>query len=105
MASYIRSFTFDRNSLKKTARESSEAVQRYIDIAISDAELDKNSSNIIGALRNYLGVINADRKLTAIGEKFLQLYAVNIEDAWRWLLTRALWLYSVPNGTNAKFCS
>lgn len=102
MPKYIEAFTFDRNSVKKTTKESSEATKHHIDLAVSGATLEKTPSNIIGALRSYLGVIDGDRKITSIGEKFLALYSMDVEDAWRWLLTRALWLYSVPNGTNAK---
>ena len=102
MPKYIETFTFERNSVKKTVRESSEATKHHIDLAVSGVSFGKTPSNIIGALRSYLGVVDSNGKITSIGEKFLDLYGQDVEDAWRWLLTRALWLYTVPNGTAAK---
>lgn len=102
MGELIKTFAFDRNSIKKNAEASTASVYEHLSLATSGKVLDKTQSNIIGAMRSYLGVVDVENRVTEIGEKYLKLYQENTIDAWSWLLTRALWLYSVPNGTNAK---
>jgi hypothetical protein len=102
----LRTFTFDRNTLKGTAFASAEAARTHIELAITrPPEFTKAESNIIGALRNYMGVLrkrdDGGLELTAVGAAFNRIYAKNPEDAWQWLLTRSLWRYVVPNGTSA----
>jgi energy-coupling factor transporter ATP-binding protein EcfA2 len=102
MGVLIQSFTFDRNTLKEDSLQSAKEAEAHIRLALAGGPLSKGASNIVGALRSYLGVLDQDKGLTPIGENFLQLFASNPEDAWRWLLTRSLWLYIVPNGTRAN---
>jgi hypothetical protein len=102
MEKMLRVFTFDRNTLKDNALQSAIEAEGHIKLAIDGAALTKGQSNIVGALRNYMGVLDDEKKLTRVGHTFLHLYEQNKEDAWRWLITRSLWLYVVPNGTNAR---
>lgn len=39
--------------------------------------------------------------VTVVGERFRHLARQSERSAWRWLLTRSMWLYSVPNGSQA----
>ncbi len=102
MGELLKSFAFDRNTIKRNADVSTKEIFEHIALVDSGAELNKTQSNIVGAMRSYLGVLDSRNNLSPIGKKYLDLYHQNPTDAWRWLLTRSLWLYSVPNGTNAQ---
>jgi hypothetical protein len=104
---FIKKFTFDRNTLKLTPLASALEAEKHITLALQGTDLgsEKAAYNIVTALQNYTGVLEDKSNLTPVGERFLRLYSKNKEDAWRWLITRSLWLYVVPNGTAAKINS
>jgi hypothetical protein len=102
----LQAYTFERNALKGDERASTEAVARNIEFALRPpAEPVKVEKNINVALRNVLGVLRKDDEgsvqLTEVGAAFQRMYSQDPIDAWRWLLTRALWKNVVPNGTSA----
>lgn len=105
MSGIIKSFTFDRNAVLKTPELSATKAVETIDEVLSGAALDKTARNKVGALASYMGLFvkDADDKyqVTQLAESFRSLYEQDKADAWRWLLTRSLWLYIVPNGTQA----
>lgn len=102
MGQLLKTFTFERNTLKRDALTSAQDAHNHITLAANSNSASKGEKNIIGALRSFTGVLDSDGRVTDVGKTFNSLYHQNPEDAWRWLLTRSLWLYSVPNGTNAK---
>jgi hypothetical protein len=105
MGDLIKTFTFDRNTLKRNALSSAEAVHRHIAMVKNRDALDKTASNIIAALAHYMGVFSKSDDgytITPLSEAFESLYAKNRQDAFQWLLTRALWRFAVPNGTACR---
>jgi len=103
MGEFIKTFAFDRNSLKEDSLSSAIAVEQSLRLSSvqEQSSLSKAQSNVITALRRYTGVVDAAGNVSSVGTAFLRLYDKNKEDAWSWLITRALWLYVVPNGTAA----
>jgi hypothetical protein len=102
MGTLIQTFTFDRNTFRKTNEESADSVAEHIEKVRRGDVLDKTASNIVGALASYMGVFSkADGKFspTELARVFLALYARNKADSWRWLVARSLWRFVVPNGT------
>lgn len=106
MGEIIKKFTFERNALKRNDSISAAAVAKIIDDVISGASFEeKAGSNIRGALSSYIGVLKKEDNgfvETKLSRVYRRLDDENGLDAWRWLLTRALWKYVVPNGTNAS---
>jgi hypothetical protein len=105
MGALIQTFTFDRNTFRRTIEESADSVAEHIEKVRHGGALDKNASNIVGALASYMGVFSkADGKVTPtnLARVFLELYAVNKVDSWRWLVARSMWRFVVPNGTACK---
>lgn len=76
MGSLIHTFTFDRNTIKRTAEESADSVAQHIAKVEKGEELNKGASNIVGALTSYMGIFaKADGKLipTKLAAVFLKL--------------------------------
>lgn len=110
MGSLSRTFTFGRNALKRDAATSATAAMRAIDSVVAGADLralkasDNGAYNVVRDLISFTGVLQRSGdhgEVTALGEVFVRLYGQSPTDAWRWLLTRSLWIYTVPNGTQA----
>jgi energy-coupling factor transporter ATP-binding protein EcfA2 len=106
----IETFTFGRNALKRTIEESASAVIGGFEVARGTQSLtslkknDNGRYNVVRDLISFTGALSRDgeiAKVTPIGEAFERLHGQNPTDAWRWLLTRSLWLYTVPNGTES----
>lgn len=121
MGRLLSTFTFDRNSVRKTASESSQAALKTLMLA-KQGQIDRNdktASNVAAALGSYLGILakgDEDKyRPTTLGTAFEDLAAKNPVDAWQWLMSRSLWRFTIPNGTrspinneakgvNATFC-
>lgn len=110
MGKLIETFTLGRNFLKRTKRESADAAYaalKQIDglnLQTLKAE-DNGRYNVIRDLISFTGIIRREHEkgvVTEVGRRYLELYEQNPEDAWQWLLTRSMWLYHVPNGTDAS---
>lgn len=102
MGSLIQTFTFDRNTFRRTSEESADSVAHHIEKVKRGDQLDKTASNIVGALGSYMGVfakVSGKPITTGLADVFLKLYAANKADSWRWLVARSLWRFVVPNGT------
>lgn len=110
MGSLISSFTVGRNALKRdtelsalAAMESIVSVRSGQDLSVLKA-VDNGKYNVIRDLISFTGIIKREENkgtVTEVGEAYERLFGQNPSDAWRWLLTRTLWLYTVPNGTQA----
>lgn len=110
MGSLIKSFTVARNALKRDEEQSAVAAMRSIErvrngVNLTDLKATDNGAyNVIRDLSTFTGIISRsgeNASVTPVGEAFERLYKLSAADAWRWLLTRSLWLYIVPNGTQA----
>lgn len=104
MSDIIKAFTFDRNAVLRTPELSATQAIAIIDEVLSGRPLDKTASNKVGALASYMGLFSKESgvyKTTPLADNFRTLYNQDKGDAWRWLLTRSLWLYVVPNGTQS----
>lgn len=110
MGRLIETFTFGRNALKRTIDESADAVVNSFAIARSGENLtdlkrtDNGRYNVVRDLISFTGALAREGEVatvTPIGEAFERLRVQNPADAWRWLLTRSLWLFTVPNGTES----
>lgn len=110
MGELIKKFTLGRNALKRTIQASAEAADRAITdvergVNLTQLKDDNNGAyNVVRDLISFMGVIarqNDAGQVTRLGEAYRRLYRQNEEDAWRWLVTRSLWRYVVPNGTAA----
>jgi MoxR-like ATPase len=95
--------------LKRTLAESASAASSAIKRAEAGINLtnlkrdDNGAYNIVRDLISFAGILakdGTDCRVTPLGEIYKRLNALNEEDSWRWLVTRTLWLYTVPNGTN-----
>jgi hypothetical protein len=112
MGSLIRSFTVGRNFLKRTTAESADAAHQAIELVSRGGldlqvlkSTDNGRYNIIRDLMSFTGILKRDANqaiVTEVGTRYLTLYAKSHEDAWRWLVTRSLWLYVMPNGTDTE---
>lgn len=110
MGSLSRSFVLPRNALKSETQASAASAMRSIEevrMGIDLAQLKSENNGAYNVYRDFIsftGIIERRAQsavVTPVGEAFARLYRQNPTDAWRWLLTRALWLYTVPNGTDA----
>lgn len=111
MGQFIKAFTLGRNFLKRTVRESADAAHRVVqdaDAGSLDLQAlkakDNGRYNVVRDLISFAGIVNRENNacvVTEVGRRYESLYAQSAEDAWRWLVTRTVWLYVVPNGTDA----
>lgn len=111
MGSLSRTFTFGRNALKRDVITSATVAMKAIESVRSGADLrllkasDNGAYNVVRDLISFTGVLQRSGdygEVTGVGDVFVRLYDQSPTDAWRWLLTRSLWLYTVPNGTQAS---
>ena len=111
MGSLISAFTVGRNALKRDVEQSARAAMDAISLVRSGADLgvlkanDNGKYNVVRDLISVTGIIDRAGEVgivTPVGEAYERLYNQNPIDAWRWVLTRALWLYTVPNGSQAN---
>ena len=98
----LGTFTFNRNTFRSSGERSADFLARHIELVLRGAHLSKIESNVVGGLATSLGIFSRSDgtyKPTRLAEAFLGLYRQDKIDAWRWLATRALWRFVVPNGT------
>ena len=99
--SLIQDFTFDRNAFLKTSELAADSAVDIINKIKNESLGSKNENNKAAALSSYMGLNKKGTGLTKLANAFLKLYFEDKAGAWEWLVTRSLWLYVVPNGTNA----
>jgi energy-coupling factor transporter ATP-binding protein EcfA2 len=110
MGELIKSFTFGRNALKRTVSDSADTAFSYLNSAMQGVNLselkseDNGKYNVFRDFISFLGILGREGDsavVTDVGKAFIRLYGQSPEDSWRWLITRSLWLYVVPNGTGS----
>lgn len=103
MGELIRAFTFDRNTYRRTLDHSASFVEAHINMVKAGSSQTKVDSNAIQALASHMGVFRKESDSTyaptAVAEGFEEIYVQERSDAFRWLMTRSLWRFVVPNGT------
>ena len=107
MGTLLRSFTYPRNAFARTADESAQKVLDVIDRARRDdlirvgGEIKDEPYNDVRLLSRAVTGTASEPSVTKVGERYVELARQSPRGAWRWLLTRSMWLYSFPNDTNA----
>ena len=110
MGELIKTFTYPRNAFGRSTEGS--ALKALEVLSRTEAKsLLRNPSDPtrykdepFNDMRNLHAIVAgqpADPHITNIGWKFRDLAETSPPAAWRWLLTRSLWLYHIPNGTEA----
>ena len=102
MGELLQTFTFDRNTLKSNSMRSADTAEQHIRLVDERSKLSKAQSNVIAALRGYTGLFDFGGNASPVASAFLRIYVQNKQEAWRWLITRSLWLHVVPNGLAAN---
>lgn len=114
MGELLETFTFPRNAFAKSDLESSRKAMETLERA--RAGVLKRASNDSGRIkdepfndsRSFLGTVGGDPdspKVLPVGERFEEFYSRDPVEAWQWLLTRSMWLFSLPNHTNTRASS
>lgn len=101
----LTTFNFERNAFEGNPRESAYSAIRLIQKAVAKEDLSKGERNRVNSLASYIGLLRKEGdgwNLTNVGKLFLSLSEESPPDAWRWAVTRALWKYAIPNGTNCR---
>lgn len=111
MGRLLSSFTYPRNAFGANPDESAVKVLDSLhrvetdSLRRSHSDPTKFKDEPFNDMRGFLAVVTgqpAEAAITHIGYRFRNFAERSPAAAWRWLLTRSMWLYSVPNGTNAQ---
>ncbi len=103
MGKLLHSFTYPRNAFASTARDSAIKTIETIERARSGALKEKDEA--FNDAKTFLGVVSrqhGEPVVTKLGEFFEAGYHSSGVDAWRWLVTRSMWRFCVPNGTGMQ---
>ena len=109
MGALLQTFTYPRNAFGRTAETSA---QKALEV-LQRAESGQLLTDSVGAVKDeafndsrlFLAIVGGQPNapfVTSVGERFRQMANQSEVSAWRWLLTRSMWLYSVPNGSSVK---
>lgn len=102
MGDLLRTFNYPRNAFASAARDSAEKAHEVIQrtrggVLFEKDEPFNDSKTFFGTVARRDGV----PVVTALGDRYEELYLKDSIDAWHWLVTRAMWRYSFPNGTSS----
>ena len=104
MGNLLHSFTYPRNAFASTVRESATKTFKTIERARSGALRRDPSGEVkdeaFNDAQTFLGVVSrhdGEPVVTRLGERFEAGYRLNEVEAWRWLVTRSMWRFCVPN--------
>lgn len=104
MGELIKCPLIERNVFRADAELSANLAAEYIEVLEQGENPDtsvKIDRNKFTALTNYVGLfvnVSGRDQTTSLAGVYLDLYRQNKIDAWRWLATRTLWRFVVPNG-------
>jgi hypothetical protein len=109
MGELLRKFTYQRNAFRSNAGKSAEAafeaVARASAQQLQVAEDGSVKDEAFNDGKAFLGTVSRNKdgrpSVTEVGRVFEQMYLKNPIDAWQWLVTRAMWRNSMPNGTQS----
>lgn len=107
MGDILRSFTYPRNAFATSEVQSAEKALATIDRARRQSlHTDAGGSvkdEAFNDSRAFLGTVARDSSgspvVTDVGTLFEQYCEYDKFEAWRWLVHRSMWRFSVPNGT------
>jgi len=104
----LRTFTYPRNAYAATAEKSAakalDVLQRVEKKQLDGYVTGRVKDEPFNDSRLFLAIAAGqpdDPFVTPVGERFRQLAKRSEVGAWRWLLTRSMWLYSFPNASKA----
>ena len=109
MGDLLTAFTFPRNCLKKSPEEAAQKALNTISRA-ERGELRKSpdgrsiKDEDFNDARIFLGTVGGEPtapSVLKVGRKYQELHARNSHLAWQWLLTRSMWLWTIPNASKA----
>ena len=112
MGTLLRSFTYPRNAFASSAESSAQKVLDVLaraetgNLLESSSEPGKIKDEAFNDMRLFLAVVGGpvgEPFVTEVGNRFRRLADQSPVSGWRWLLTRSMWLYSVPNGSEAAY--
>lgn len=106
MGALLQTFTYPRNAFAASAEASAEKALRLLDRVNRNKllrhETGKVKDESFNDSRLFLAIAAGQPEaphITPVGARFLELAKQSEVGAWRWLLTRSMWLYSVPNAS------
>lgn len=111
MGKFLQANLIPRNAVARTARASADDAKRTIefvrDIAagVRSDFPDKAEKEHFNDCRLFLKTVEGSQsspQVTAVGDRFVDLYQSEPESAWRWLSIRSGWLNYWPNNSNAQ---
>lgn len=103
MGELLRTFNYPRNAFASSPQESADKVHEVLGRTRRNALLEKDEP--FNDSKTFLGIVRRegdDVMVTRVGSAYEELYVENPVGAWRWLVTRAMWRYSLPNGTQSR---
>lgn len=110
MGEILQRFTYPRNAFGASTDLSAQKALDVLD-RVENNNLLRDPSNPqrfkdepFNDMRHLHAIVGGpppEPFITPIGTTFRTMAAASPAGAWRWLLTRSLWLYYVPNGTEA----
>jgi hypothetical protein len=110
MGELLRTFTYPRNAFGRSIEESAAKALAML-TRVETRSLLRNPSDPtrfkdepFNDMRNLHAIVSgppADPVITDVGTRFREMARTSPTAAWRWLVTRSLWLYYVPNGTDS----
>ncbi|MGV0788676.1 hypothetical protein ABQF33_17345 [Mycolicibacterium sp. XJ2] len=110
MGALLQKFTYPRNAFGSSAEDSA---RKALDVLnrvenktfLSDpSDPSKLKDEHFIDMRHLFAIAGGnydDAFITPIGTRFREMATNSPTGAWRWLLTRSLWLYTVPNGSHS----
>ena len=109
MGKLLRTFTYQRNAIRSSVGQSADSafgvVQRAATQTLSTSPDGSVKDEAFNDCKVFLGTVrrngDGNPEVTQVGRVFTEMYAESPNDAWRWILTRAMWRNSIPNGTKS----
>lgn len=107
MSRIIEKFTIARNINFASPRDSVDRILEVLDIIDEKGDLSEEGYKIKNRFwghKSHTGLFSGEisnPELTEVAERFLEFCDQNETDAYRWLTARALWLFEIPNGSDA----
>jgi len=110
MGELIKTFTYPRNALARTSTEAAQKAIETIDrarggVLLRSAQGKGIKDEAFNDARAFLGTVGGEvtaPQVLDVGLKYEELHARSPSRAWDWLLTRSMWLWSLPNATQAQ---
>lgn len=105
--SILQSFTLGRNVVKsdqeRSAREAHDMTEMIGSGDVPDSKIETNKAAALSSSLGFFEKEDGNYFLTEAGEKYRILFNKDLIEAWKWALSRGLWLHTFPNPSSSKF--